>query len=158
MKLSSTAFPPNGPIPVIHTGDGHDISPALSWDDAPDGTSEFALICDDPDAPCSEPWVHWVLFKIPAECRQLPEGMGNSSKTKLTGGLLQGRNSWPDGNTICYRGPEPPRGHGIHHYHFRLYALDKPVNLADGITKTELLKAINGHILKESELVGTYKR
>lgn len=158
MKLSSTAFRPNGPIPVTYTGDGQDMSPALGWDDAPDGTTEFALICDDPDAPSSEPWVHWVLFKIPADWRQLPEGIGNCSTTNLSDGLLQGRNSWPNGNTVCYRGPEPPRGHGIHHYHFCLYALDKPVNLPAGTTKAELLKAINGHVLKESELVGTYQR
>lgn len=158
MKLSSTAFPSNGRIPVKYTGDGQDVSPELSWDDAPEGTVEFALICDDPDAPASEPWVHWVFFKIPKECRQLPEGIGSSTGMKPSGGILQGRNSWSTGNTVCYRGPQPPRGHGVHHYHFHLYAVDHPVDLPAGVTKAELLTAIKGHVLRETELVGTYQR
>lgn len=157
MKLSSTAFKPFGQIPVEYTGDGRDVSPALSWDYAHDETQEFALICDDPDAPSSEPWVHWVIFKIPADCRLLPEGIG-SHGSALPSGLLQGRNSWPSGPTVCYRGPLPPHGHGIHHYHFQLYALDQPLNLQAGVTKDELLKAMHGHVIDMAELVGTYKR
>ncbi|MDB5336489.1 MAG: hypothetical protein JWN70_2108 [Planctomycetaceae bacterium] len=158
MKLSSTAFPCQGPIPVDYTGDGRDLSPALSWDHAHDETQEFALICDDPDAPTSEPWVHWVVYKIPADWRQLPEGIGGDAATDSSGGILQGQNSWPSGRTTCYRGPEPPRGHGVHHYHFRLYALARPVNLPAGCTKLDLLKEIHGHVIDVAELVGTYER
>lgn len=158
MKLSSSTFPPDGPIPVDYTGDGRDVSPELSWTDVPDHTREFALICDDPDAPTAEPWVHWVVYKIPATWHQLPEEIGKRGTLTLPGGLLQGLNSWPTGPTACYRGPEPPRGHGVHHYHFRLYALSQLLNLPAGITKEELLHAIHGHVLDAAEVVGTYQR
>lgn len=158
MKLSSTAFSPDGPIPVDFTGDGRDLSPELSWINVPDGVLEFALICDDPDAPTNEPWVHWVLYKIPTEWRILPEGLGSHAEMNLPHGLRQGRNSWPDGEITCYRGPLPPRGHGVHHYHFRLYALDEPVDLHPGATKEELLKAMAGHVIAGSEVIGTYFR
>ncbi len=158
MELSTAAFVPDGPIPVRYTGDGEDVSPAFSWNKVPDATEEFALICDDPDAPTSEPWVHWVLLKIPGHWRLLPEGIGNHAANMLPDGLRQGLNSWPSGRTDCYRGPEPPRGHGVHHYHFRLYALDQPLNLPHGVTKAEVLNAIDGHVLDAAELVGTYER
>lgn len=158
MNLTSTAFLHYGPIPVDHTGDGRDLSPILNWIHVPPHTKEFALICDDPDAPTPEPWVHWILYKIPADWRELPEGVGNHTESKLPGHMLQGCNSWTAGNTIGYRGPLPPPGHGVHHYHFRLYALNHSVDLQAGVTKAELLKSIEGHVLEVAELIGTYQR
>jgi Raf kinase inhibitor-like YbhB/YbcL family protein len=147
MKLSSTAFKAGSLIPRTYTGEGRDVSPPLAWSDPPEDTAAFALICDDPDAPRAEPWVHWVAYGIDRTVRALPEGAQD--------GFVSGRN---DFGRSGYGGPMPPRGHGLHHYHFVLYALDKALELAPGLTKAELLRAIDGHVLEEAELVGTYER
>ncbi len=159
MRLSSTAFKSGQAIAKKHTGDGEDVSPTLTWDDPPAGTRSFALICDDPDAPSQQPWVHWVIYAMDANVRSLPEGIpaGKATITKPFA-AKQGRNSWGSGVTIGYRGPQPPPGHGTHHYHFRLYALDTQLDLEAGATKDQLLAAIKGHVVGEGELVGTYER
>ncbi|MGQ0634098.1 MAG: YbhB/YbcL family Raf kinase inhibitor-like protein [Planctomycetaceae bacterium] len=156
LVLESSAFPPQGTIPRKHTGDGEDASPALAWTGVPDGAKELALVVDDPDAPTPEPWVHWVLYKVPPQTTSLPERVPQVQRLSQPQGALQGRNSWPKG--VGYRGPAPPHGHGLHHYRFRLYALDAPVALGPGIDKAALLAAMNGHVLAEAELVGTYQR
>ena len=158
IDLTSKAFFPGTEIPKKYTEDGNDVSPALAWKDAPDETAEFALICIDPDAPSAEPWVHWLLYKIPAEVRELPEGLPGDAQVGSPRGALQGLNSWKSGYTIGYRGPAPPRGRGVHHYHFRIYALDALLKLPAKADKHALLKAMKGHILAEGELVGTYQR
>lgn len=160
MKLESTAFANQGPIPRDYTEDGKDISPPLKWSDPPEGTKEFALICDDPDAPsprrpAPEPWVHWVIYGIPAEVRELPAGIPAKERLDVPKGAVQGKNSW---GTIGYRGPAPPRGSGRHRYVFTLYALDKPLELAPGATKAQLLKAMEGHVLATAQWIGTYER
>jgi Raf kinase inhibitor-like YbhB/YbcL family protein len=158
ITLKSTAFAHNQPIPKKYTGDGDDVSPPLTWDNVPQGTQELALICDDPDAPTPQPWVHWVIYKIPPDVRELPEGVPDKPKLDSPPGALQGRNSWTSGRTTGYRGPAPPPGHGTHHYHFRLYALDAKLNLSPNADKEALLKAMKGHILGEGLLTGTYDR
>jgi len=155
MPLQSSAFAPNEMIPRKYTGDGEDKSPPLSWSVVPPGTKELALIVDDPDAPTPTPWVHWVLYRIPAEARSLPEGIAPALRVPQPAGLAQGKNSW--GKT-GYGGPAPPKGHGRHRYFFKLYALDSPVDLEPGAAKEALLKAISGHVLAEGELIGTYQR
>jgi Raf kinase inhibitor-like YbhB/YbcL family protein len=155
MTLRSEAFADGQAIPRRYTEDGEDLSPPLSWSGLPAGTRELALIVDDPDAPRAEPWVHWVLAKIPADVGMLAEGLPKTPTLDVPLGAVQGKNSW---GTDGYRGPAPPRGHGTHHYHFKLYALDTPVPAAQGIDKAGLLKAMRGHILGEAELVGTYQR
>lgn len=154
-NLTSTAFGQNETIPRKYTGDGDDISPPLAWSGVPDGTKQLALIVDDPAAPRPEPWVHWVLYSIPAELNKLPERITPSAHVSEPAGMLQGRNSW---GKIGYGGPAPPKGHGLHHYHFKLRALDMPLNLDPGETKQALLEAMQGHILAEAELIGTYQR
>jgi len=158
LELKSPAFAAGNRIPVRHTGDGDDVSPAMSWSGSPDGTREFALICDDPDAPTDEPWVHWVIYGIPGETRELPEGIPPDKQLSAPVAAMQGKNSWSSGQTIGYRGPAPPKGHGTHHYHFKLYALDAMLGLKPGADKPALLKAMAGHVLAEGELVGTYER
>jgi Raf kinase inhibitor-like YbhB/YbcL family protein len=147
LEVRSNAFAPNGPIPRKYTKEGEDVSPALQWGEPPPGTREFALINDDPDAPRDHPWVHWVAYEIPAEARGLPEG----AKT----GYTAGTNDFGDPG---YGGPMPPAGHGVHHYHFKLYALDAPLGAAPGIKKGELLRLMEGHVLATGEVVGTYER
>lgn len=151
MKLTSTAFAEGETIPKQHTGDGKDVSPPLQWSDVPAGTKSFALICDDPDAPVGT-WVHWVLFNVPADRTELPEGVP-ASKTVL-GDARQGTN---DFKKIGYGGPAPPRGKP-HRYFFRLYALDTTLDLTESATKKDVEAAMKGHILAEGKLMGKYQR
>jgi Raf kinase inhibitor-like YbhB/YbcL family protein len=153
--IRSPAFDEGEPIPTRHTGDGEDLSPPLTWTAPPKGTVELALLVDDPDAPVAEPWVHWVLFRIPASAKGLPEGFHGPTIPPEPAGIVQGVNSW---NSLGYRGPAPPRGHGTHHYHFKLYALDAALEFGPGIDKKGLLDAMSGHVVARAELVGTYQR
>lgn len=150
IKVKSTAFDEGGMIPKRYTCDGADISPQLSWTGVPDGTKSIALISDDPDAPMGT-WVHWVLYNLPPDVTELPEGV--PSKKVLENGAKQGTN---DFRKIGYGGPCPPGG--THRYYFKIYALDNEVNLEPGATKDQLLKAMKGHILVEGQLMGRYKR
>lgn len=150
MKLESTAFTANGMIPSQYTCDGQDISPPLSWDAPPTGTQSLALIVDDPDAP-GQIFVHWVLYDLPPEIHQLPQGVAPQD-TLLAGGT-QGKN---DFGKLGYGGLCPPSG--IHRYFFRLYALDRELELKSGATKAQLEAAMNGHILAAAELIGRYSR
>lgn len=153
IHVTSTAFRNGERIPAKYTADGQDVSPPLAWSGLPDGTRELALIMDDPDAPRPEPWVHWVIYKIPATADGLPEAVPPDKTLARPGGALQGQNSW---NRIGYGGPAPPSG--IHRYFFKLYALDAPLNLKPGLSKAQLLEAMQGHILGQGELMGRYSR
>lgn len=161
LTLTSTAIAPGRRIPTRYTGDGENISPPLSWSGLPDGTVELALIVDDPDAPTTVPWVHWVIYAMPASLRRLPAGiaavpvLAEPLAPACLAGARQGRNSW---SAVGYRGPAPPRGRGVHHYHFRLYALDAKLDLKPAAEKNTLLAAMAGHVLATGELVGTYER
>ncbi len=146
MKLTSTAFNHNSSIPSQYTCDGANISPALEWSDAPANTKSFALIVDDPDAP-AKVWVHWILFNIPVNVNNLKENI-------KTGDFIQGATDF-DGKQQ-YGGPCPPSG--THHYHFTLYALDTMLDLPTGTNKNDLLTTMNGHILEQTTLVGTYTK
>jgi Raf kinase inhibitor-like YbhB/YbcL family protein len=149
MKLFSSAFKPGETIPSLYTCDSDDISPPLSWSDLPSGTASLALISDDPDAPRG--WVHWIIFNIPAASQGLEKGI--KTDRVLPDGSVQGRN---DFRRTGYGGPCPPGG--THRYYFRLYALDTLLEKSEGITKTELLEKMKGHILAEAELMGRYSR
>ena len=150
-RLESAAFKNGETIPKKHACDGEDISPPLTWVDAPNGTKGFALICDDPDAPILT-WIHWVVYGIPSERRELKEGM--SAGETLEGGMKQAINSW---RRTGYGGPCPP-GKKTHRYFFRLYALDVMPELRPGDGKKGLEKAMTGHILAQTELMGLYAR
>jgi hypothetical protein len=151
LSLRSIAFETGTPIPKAHTCDGRDVSPALRWDNPPPDTRAFALICEDPDAPAGT-WTHWVIYGIPDELRQLPEGV--PPQATLPDGTAQGKN---DFGRPGYGGPCPPRGRP-HRYFFRLYALDERLPLAPGLTRTGLLQAVKGHVLAQAELHGLYGR
>jgi len=150
MTLTSSAFDRGEPIPTKHTGEGEDVSPALSWRDQPDGTRSYALICHDPDAPLVKPgtygFVHWVQYGIPGSICELPEGDGD---------YIQGIN---DFGKPGYGGPMPPEGHGTHHYFFWLLALDVDADLEPELTMWELLEKIEPNVIAMNRLVGTYTR
>ena len=160
IEVTSTAFVEGQPIPARHACEGEDLSPPLALSGVPEGTRELALICDDPDAPSprnpgAEPWVHWVLYKIPAGTTSLPEGVATTPTLESPAGSRQGNNSWP---SIGYRGPAPPPGSGTHRYFFKAYALDTELTLAPKADKAALLGAITGHVIGEGQLMGTYER
>lgn len=149
--ISSASFSAGGDIPKKFTCDGPDLSPELSWTDAPAGVRSFALIADDPDAPVGT-WTHWVLFDLPPQTTGLPEGVAKVDE--LPSGGRQGRN---DFRKIGYGGPCPPPGKP-HRYFFKLYALDRLLNLKPGSSKQEAEQAMQGHIVGQTELMGKYRR
>jgi Raf kinase inhibitor-like YbhB/YbcL family protein len=150
MHLESSAFADRQLIPSLYTCDGADQSPPLSWGDLPSGTVSLALICDDPDAP-GKTWVHWVMYNLPPELGQLPAAV--PPQAELVNGGVQGKN---DFGYLGYGGPCPPAG--VHRYFFKLYALDRRLDLKPGAPKVEVERAMTGHILAQAELVGRYQR
>ena len=151
LRLTSVAFQDQSTIPAKYTCDGQDISPALSWTGAPNGTKGFALIMDDPDARPNT-WVHLVIYDLPASAHDLPENV--PKKEELASGARNGVNGEPK---IGYEGPCPPPG-PEHLYHFKLYALSAKLGLKPGATKTEVEKAMKGRVFGEAQLRGRYGR
>jgi len=151
LALSSLVFKEGGTIPAKYTCDGEDVSPPLRWGEPPVGTQSFALIMDDLDAPGGV-FTHWVLLNVPRDSQGLPEGV--PTQAQLSSGALQGKN---DFRRIGYGGPCPPPG-GPHRYQFTLYALDRSLPLAAGASRKQVLDAMQGHILAQAQLVGTYQR
>ncbi len=150
LGISSSAFTHEAPIPVKYSCDGDNVSPPLTWSDPPEATMSFALINDDPDAPGGT-WIHWVLYNIPGDTRALGEAI--PAQAELADGSLHGENSWGRSD---YGGACPPGG--THRYFFKLYALDSMLELGPGADKASLLDVMEGHILAEAELIGTYTR
>ena len=149
LELESAAFGQGDTIPIRYTCEGADLSPPLVWQGAPQDTKSFVLICVDPDAP-SGTCIHWLLFNLPPDTTQLHEGLFN--REALPNGALQGINSF---GHVGYQGPCPPPGPG-HRYIFTLYALDSMLQLTNSASKAQIDAAMHGHILAQSELVGTY--
>ena len=152
--LRSPSFEPDGSIPAKHTCQGDDAAPPLAWSDPPAGTKSFALIVDDPDAPDPRApkttWVHWVLYNLPATARALPEA---ARAADLPAGAREGINDW---QRAGYGGPCPPIGR--HRYFHKLYALDTELPDLRQPTKKALERAMQGHVLAEAQLVGTYEK
>ncbi len=145
MELLSSAFNNNDFIPQKYTCDGEDINPPLVIKEVPEGTKSLVLIVDDPDAPMKV-WVHWLVWNIPPSVKEIKEG-------EKVEGAVEGLN---DFGRNSYGGPCPP--YGTHHYHFKLYALNKTINLPSSSGKKDLEKAISGSIIAKTELIGLYQR
>ena len=152
--MTSTSFQDGGPIADRYTPQGENRSPALSWSGVPAGTKELVLLVEDPDAPFPSPFVHWVLHRLPPTTTSLPEGVPTSVELTQFGNAIQGHN---DAKTVGYFGPQPPLGHGVHHYHFQLFAVDVTLVKGPGATRDELGKMMEGHVLADGEIVGTYE-
>lgn len=154
MTLTSPAFDHNGSIPAAFTCEGEDRSPRLEWSGIPDGTRSLALIVDDPDAPDPAApkmnYVHWVLYNIPADAGGLDEGVPPSA---LPAGTREGLNDW---KRTGYGGPCPPIGR--HRYFHKLYALDRVLPDLGTPTREDLVAAMEGHIMAQAELIGTYQK
>ena len=151
LTISSAAFNEGERIPDKYTCEGEDISPQLTWRDAPEGTKSFSLICDDPDAPMGT-WDHWLIYNIRADSEGLSEAVPTDES--LTDGSKQGLNSW---EKKSYGGPCPPPG-DPHRYFFKLYALDTMLTLTGDVNKSTLENAMQEHILAEAQLMGTFSR
>jgi Raf kinase inhibitor-like YbhB/YbcL family protein len=147
MQVTCTAFKEGEAMPASQGYENENLSPPLKWSDVPQGVKSFALICDDPDAPRGT-WVHWVLFNIPADTHELKSAPGGKVAVP---GAIQGKNDFKE---LGYGGPAPPKG--THRYYFKLYALDKTLDLKEGATKDEVVKAMNGHIIAQGQLMGKF--
>ena len=145
LKISSPAFSGHRQIPERHTGDGEDVSPALEWSGAPEGTQAFAVVCHDPDAPLVDGFTHWVAYGIPGDATGLPEAAED---------LRAGTNSFGNAG---YNGPAPPPGHGPHHYYFWVYALDSDLDLEPGLDRRALHAQIEDHVIEQARVIGTYE-
>ena len=143
MKLQSASFGDGQPIPDKYSAYGQNVSPQLSWSSPPSGTKSFVLLAEDPDAPSPTPFVHWLVYNIPATELSVDEGH-----------MPQGTAGKNDHNSTDYFGPRPPSG--THHYHFKVFAIDEQLPLSAGADKNAVMKAISGHTVGQAELVGTY--
>jgi Raf kinase inhibitor-like YbhB/YbcL family protein len=150
ITVESSAFQEGGMIPSKYTCDGQDISPPLAWTGVPETAKSIALIADDPDAPMGT-WVHWVMWNVPPNVHELAENVAKDPE--LPDGSRQGMT---DFKRPGYGGPCPPSG--THRYYFKIYALDKKLDLPGSTKKADLLKAMDGHVLAEGQLMGKYKR
>lgn len=146
LQIHSPAFTSLERIPKQYTSDGKNISPPLEWSGLPAGTQQLALICHDPDAPLPQGFTHWLIYGIGPTVNQIAEGDGSK--------FTEGMNS---SNQPGYTGPAPPKGHGLHHYYFWLYALDAKLDLKPNINREELLNAIADHVIEQARLVGVYE-
>lgn len=153
IELRST-FSAGEKIPRRFSGEGENYSPPLRWSGVPENARELVLLVHDPDAPQGD-FVHWVLYNIPPNVNALPEHVATVEQPPEVNGAVQGTN---DMDGLGYTGPLPPRGHGLHHYHFQVFALDKELNLPPGLTRDEVLQKTRGHVIASGELVGVFER
>jgi len=152
----NAAFEKDGPIPVQYVADGDNASPAIEWASAPQGTKSFVLVADDPDAAKPKPFTHWLAYDIPAATTKLREGIPGTPILQEPKEMKQGANSM---GSIGYTGPKPPVGDPAHHYHFQVFALDiETLGLEPGAKRDAVLKAMEGHVLGEGQIVGTFER
>jgi Raf kinase inhibitor-like YbhB/YbcL family protein len=154
--ITSTAFQEGAPIPLRNSAYGENVSPELSWSNAPAGTNSFALVLDDPDAGAT-PFVHWVIYNIPGTATGLPEGLPAEALLSSPASLAGTRQGLSGLRRAAYFGPRPPAGN-VHHYNFRLYALSSAPNLPEGLNSEALMAAITPSILGQTTLIGTYQQ
>jgi Raf kinase inhibitor-like YbhB/YbcL family protein len=155
LDVESLAFEADGPIPRRYSSEGDSISPPLRWSGLPAGAKELVILCEDPDAPKAEPFIHWMVFGLPGQLTSLPEAIPATPSPAPLGGGRQGLNS---AEKVGYFGPMPPVGHGVHHYHFQVFALSEPTGLSSDPDRRQLIEAMSGHVLAVGDLVGTYER
>jgi Raf kinase inhibitor-like YbhB/YbcL family protein len=153
IDMVSDALGADGSMDLRHTSYGDNLSPPLRWTPV-EGARAYAVVLEDPDAPKATPFVHWLIWNIPSTEISLSEGLAMTPKLSDPPGAIQGRN---DNGGTGYYGPHPPAGSGVHHYHFQIFALDGPLALAPGASLADLTAALQGHVLADGELVGTFE-
>jgi Raf kinase inhibitor-like YbhB/YbcL family protein len=155
ITVSSPAFKDGQPIPEEYSAYGKGKSIPLSWSNLPPGTRSAAVVIDDPDAHTPRPFVHWVIYNIPAETKSLDAGLPTKPKLETPRGAVQGMNSR---QSVGYFGPRPPQGDPPHHYHIKVFALDQELKLDPGGDEPALTNAMKGHVLGQGQLVGTFQK
>jgi hypothetical protein len=151
ITVRSASFPERSAIPARYAGE-RGIAPEVQWSQVPHETQEVVVLCEDPDAPFPQPYVHWVVYGLSPSQTSLPEGLAPDAK--LGNDAHQGKNS---AGRVGYTGPQPPRGHGVHHYHFQVFALARRLGLAPGADRDALVAAMHGHVIVSGEVIGTYE-
>ena len=154
LTVTSPAVGPDGRIDPVFSADGDDTSPPLRWTGAPPETEAFAVVVEDPDAPGSDPYVHWLLWDLPATITELPANVEKQPRASSLSGAAQGRNGY---RGFGWYGPKPPEGHGVHHYHFQVFALSKRLGMEPESALPKLLNALKGVTLASGELIGTFE-
>ncbi len=154
LHVRSDAFDAGEEIPLRNSAYGDNVSPSLSWSGVPTGARSIAVIVEDPDAPQTAPYVHWVLYGLGGDVTNLPAGLPPEPTLSTLAGARQGRNSH---GSVGYFGPRPPRGDPAHHYHFQVFALDRMLTLSPGASRDALVDAMAGHVIGKGEVVGTYR-
>lgn len=147
LRIESAAFTNDGAMDDRYSKYHDNVVPPLRWSGLPDGTRQLALVCHDPDAPLPQGWTHWVVYDIAPGVTEIPEG-----------GAAPGAEGVNDFGESGWGGPMPPPGHGTHHYYFWLYALDTEIDAEPGLTRAQLLERIDGHVLEQARLIGTYEK
>lgn len=153
IELSSTAFPANGTIPDRYAEYGDGLSPPLQWNAVP-GAKAYAIILEDPDAPSAEPFLHWAIWDIPGDVTSLPESLPQTRRLDRPEGAIQGRNA---AGGVGYFGPRPPAGDRAHRYHFQIFAMNAPLELASDTPLATLLQRLQDGVLAQGELIGLYQ-
>ncbi len=154
IELHADSFNDGQPIPELHGAEGGNVSPALHWSGSPAGTQSWALIVEDPDAPLPNPFVHWLVYNMPPSVMELPAAVSNEKQLSKPA-MMQGKNS---SLKLGYTGCAPPKGDTPHRYFFQLFALDAMLNIEPGAGRSELIGAMEGHVLVRGQLVGTFAR
>lgn len=155
LVIEADGLTQGGPLPARYAKDGDDASPPIRWSGVPDTARDMVLLCEDPDAPLPAPFVHWVVYRISPAWGSLPEGLAKEAIPDASSFVLQGKNTL---RKPGYTGAAPPIGHGVHRYHFQLFALDEHLKLEAGATRDEVVRAMEGHVVAKGELVATYER
>ena len=155
LQIQSSAFDNGERIPDRYTTEGADVSPPITITGVPEDAEALVVICDDPDAPQPDPWVHWLIWDIPPNTPSLPDSVSTVESPDEVPEAVQGMN---DFGNLGYGGPAPPPGHGTHHYRFTVYALRQPLDLSAGAERPELESAMENHVIEQAGLTGTYER
>jgi Raf kinase inhibitor-like YbhB/YbcL family protein len=154
IKVESAAFAENFHMPDAHSDYGDGMSPQLRWFGAPPGTRAIALVAEDPDAPRDIPFTHWLLYNLPGDISEVPAAIPPDERLPGFKDAAQGCSS---NGRIGYFGPHPPKDDGPHRYHFEVFCLDSPLDLAPGATRSDVMRAMAGHVLAKGEVVGLYE-
>ncbi|HVX85595.1 MAG TPA: YbhB/YbcL family Raf kinase inhibitor-like protein [Phycisphaerae bacterium] len=159
ITVESPAFGNGGAMGKKYTQEGENVSPPLTWKGVPANAAEVVLVVEDPDAPHPQPVLHWMAYRIPPEVTELKEGV--STWPEIPVGVGPGKMMRQGANVskkVGYTGPMPPVGHGVHHYHFQVFAVDRVLNVSESPEREQLIAAMKGHVVAQGELVGTYER
>lgn len=154
--VTSDAFTDGGALPRRYAKEGDNVSPPLRFANLPPGTREVVVLCEDPDAPMPHPYLHWLAYRIEPGTTELPEGITQGAEVAEP--MPHARQAKNANGHLGYDGPAPPPGHGVHHYHFQVFALGRPLEVSASPSREEIVDGMRGYVIGYGEIVGTYER